>query len=149
MSTSLLSALFVFLPREYPNPHNIDKYYDYAKIPKKDLLDQFLLNYIVAIQGDEKRQGIQQINKNKLHYLAVSIIALLITLLIMGILIIMVLRPNVFGSKKNESSNLPEMPEKVEEQLKEIQEEYESKIKEWNGKNQKNYNRWRKLSKSA
>ena len=59
-----------------------------------------------------------------------TIIALLITLLIMGILVIMVLRTNVFGGKKNESSNLPEMPEKVEEQLKEIQEEYESKIKE-------------------
>ena len=59
-----------------------------------------------------------------------TIIALLITLFIMGILIIMVLRASVFGNKENQPSNLMETPEKVEEELKEIQEEYQDKIKE-------------------
>lgn len=59
-----------------------------------------------------------------------TIIALLITLFIIGILVVVVLRTNFFGGKKNQPSNLIEIPEKVEEELQEIQEEYENKIKD-------------------
>jgi hypothetical protein len=72
----VISLFFSFLTivlSRYKRPHKpYEDFYQYTKMDEKDVKDQLLLNYIVAIENLEKK------NNKKVIFLSLSFISILI-----------------------------------------------------------------------